>query len=472
MDVKKTEVEKTEIKKIKNDFIHMFRSLDAAEQTAFRQYFVHFYGQQKALLTTLDRVEKVVTKQQVQAFLDSIEKDKKTLNDLSDLKKWLLEFLTVQEVKNNGYQTQLLTLDALRKRGLTDVLAKKTKHLNADLTTNQSTNIWHTFIKLGLDHDAYFNTQNDKLDNHQVGIEQLLGGLDNFYISTKLKYAVELQSRTNILKENHQPKLLEEILSLIETDTSLSPLIYGLYLPLFQLAKDKSETAYEHLEAFLLNDKRLGRAEKLPILLYLLNFCAIKVRDGDKTYISESFKLVKIGIEQSLFNATGFFPIRTFNNIVNIGSFMEKYEWTEKFIKDWSVHLDSDDTSTAHNLALARLHFAKKEFDVAHVLLSKLARHKNIHFSIDIRTLLARVYYEKGQKPDVQNNHCDALELYIRRIKKVDDALRKSALNFVIILHLLINEKPKQQILNTFNAQTEPIMYADWLTTKIEECKH
>ena len=53
----------------------------------------------------------------------------------------------------------------------------------------------------------------------------------------------------------------------------------------------------------------------------------------------------------------------------------------------------------------------------------------------------------------MQNNHCDALELYIRRIKNVDEALRKSALNFVKILRLLIDEKPKQYILTVFNAQ-------------------
>ena len=461
-------IKKTEIKVLKSDFIQMFRSINAAERVAFRQYIVHFYGQHKAILTTFERVEKAVAEQREQAFLLSIKKDKKTFNNLSDLKKWLLEFLTVQEIKNNSYDTQFLTLEALRKRKLTDVLVKKTKDLSQALTDNTGLNIWYAFMKLRLDHADYFNTENDKLDNHQADMGQLLAGLDNFYISAKLTYGAELYSRTSILQENYEPKLLAKILSLLNDDTSFNPIIYDLYLPLIRLTRDKSETAYEDLKAFLLNDKRLGRAEKLSILLYMLNFGAYKVRNGDKTYIHKSFELAQIGVEQSLFTAVGHFPTRTFSNIVNIGSYMKEHDWTKKFIKDWFVHLNPNDKDIARDLALARVHFEEKEFDAAHALLSKFVHRRNIHFSIDIRTLLARIYYEKEQKVDMQNNHCDALELYIRRIKNVDEALRKSALNFVKILRLLIDEKPKQQILNTFNAQTEPVMYADWLTTKIE----
>lgn len=124
-----------------------------------------------------------------------------------------------------------------------------------------------------------------------------------------------------------------------------------------------------------------------------------------------------------------------------------------------------------HKLALARLHFAKKEFEEAIELVQKLA-HKNIQFSIDIRTLIVRARYEQKATLIQQNSYCDALELYIRRAKNIAEPLRKSVLNFLKILRLLINDKPKKQILNTINtldAQKEPIMYVAWLKVKIDE---
>jgi tetratricopeptide (TPR) repeat protein len=230
--------------------------------------------------------------------------------------------------------------------------------------------------------------------------------------------------------------------------------------------------AYEVLKAFLLKNKPYNRTEKLSILLYLFNFAAYKIRQGDTIFQEEYFKLAQIGVEQSLFNAVGYFPTQTFNNIVNVGSFMKEYTWTEKFIRDWSIHLNPDDKHIARNLALARLYFEEKKFEKSDALLQELVHYKNSHFAVSIRTLLARVYYEQKTALSMQNNYCDALELYIRRIKNTNETYRKEALNFVKILRLLINERPKKQILNIINTlevQKEPLMYVTWIKAKTDE---
>ena len=454
---------------MKNQFIHIFKAVEPSEQVAFRHYISYFYGQQKVVLNTFEQAVQSIAINDEQGFLATVKNDKKTLNDLSDLKKWLLEFLTIQEVKNNGPDAQFLTLQALQKRGLQGILSDKSKLLTQELAKNESPDIWLNLLKLRLNHADYFNTENEKMDDHQAHLEALLAQLDNFYISTKLRYSAELESRKNILKEVHNPKLLTEILSLIETDNSLNPLIKSLYLPLLNLIKDKSETAYFELKSFISKNPVHDPHEKLAVVLYLLNFTAQRIAKGDSSYNNEYFDIAQMGLNQSVFTARGRFPTTTFNNIVNVAVHLKKCTWAKKFIRDWSIYLTPHDRFIASNLAEARIYFEERNFDASMTLLEQIAKHKNVHYALQIRILMARNYYEQKQTPNLQNSHCDNLELYIRRNVK-NDGLKESTLNFVKILRFLINKKPQKQVLKVLEKQ-EPTTLRAWLTEKTNELK-
>jgi hypothetical protein len=457
---------------MKNDFTNIFKAINPTEQEEFRHYIAHFYPQQKVILNTFERAANAVVNNAEEGFLSGIKNDKKILNDLSDLKRWLHDFLTHQEIKANSYEAKFLTLEALEKRGLKDALQKKSKELNKDLSDHPSPDIWLSLMKLRLAHSNYFSTENDKLDDFQVQMQLLLSELDNFYISTKLKYSAELQSRANLLQEEYTPRLLNEILSLVEKDAALSPTIKALYLPLLMLIKDKSETAYFQLKAFLIKNKPHDAREKLSILVYLLNYTTYRMTKGDIVpYRNEYFELSQIGLDQSLFTVAGYFPTRTFNNIVNVTLMVKGYNWTKKFIETWSIHLNPDDKFIAHNLALARLNFGEKNFQITIDYLQKLDNHKNIHFLVEIKSLLARAYYEQKIEVSRQNAHCDSFELQVRRVKRINENLRRSTLNFIKILRFLINEKPKNQIISALNKKDEIVMCHEWLKAKIEERK-
>lgn len=454
---------------MKNQFIHIFKAVNPSEQEAFRHYIGHFYGQQKVILSTFERAVSAVALDDEQAFLAAIKNDKKTLNDLSDLKKWLLEFLTIQEVKNNGYDAQFLTLQALQKRGLRGVLSDKSKLLNQDLNKHEKPDIWLNLLKLRLNHADYFNTENEKMDNHQDHLKALLEQLDNFYISTKLRYTAELESRRNMLKEQYNPRFLTEILASIDGDDALNPIIKNLYLPLLNLIKDKSEAAYFELKAFMAKNPAYDQQEKLAVVLYLLNFTAQQIAKGNPAYNNEYFDVAQIGLNQALFTANGCFPTTTFNNIVNVVVHLKKYAWAKNFIRDWSIYLTPQDRLIASNLAGARVHFEEKNFDAATDLLREITKHKDVHYALQIRILMARIFYEQKQKRDFQNSHCDNLELYIRRNIK-NEGLKESTLNFVKILRLLITEKTKKQVLKKLEKQ-EPTTLRYWLVEKTNELK-
>lgn len=462
-----------------NDFISLFKALKPADKAGFKPYILYFYGQQKVILQIFECVEKYLddadTSNLVFAEAASISKAedarKNTQNALHDLKIWLIEFLTTLEIRSNTYEAKLLTIETLRKHGLHQLSAKKSEQFKQELLEHPSPDIGLKLLSLRLAHADYFTTEIDKLKNQQTKMQELLNQLDNFYIGTKLIYSAELQSRTDILQETYNSRLFDSVLILAETDASLNPIIKNIYLPLFKLIKDKSETAYRELKAFFSNDGTHDPREKLAILIYLLNFAAARLRQKSATYHQEYFDLAQIGIKQSLFIAAGSFPTMTFINIVNTACHLKKYDSAEQFIKQWSPFLKSADRLVAENLASARVHFERDRFPEAINLLDKTPIYKNVHLAIHNRILLAAAYFENDSTNSLQIRHCDNSMLFVRRSKNMNEGLKKNVLGFFNILRLLINKKDKEQLLKARENTNGPIAFQDWLNKKMDASK-
>jgi hypothetical protein len=450
---------------MKNDFISIYKAIEESEQKAFSHYIGYFHAHQKAVLTVFEEVVNAINKPAL-----PIQTSKNTLNALSDLKKWLLEFLTVQELKNNNsYEAQFLTLEALRKRQLDGAFVQKAKEMTREWARNESPDMWLMLWKMRLVHIQYFNTEVDRLQDHRPQMHELMNELDSFYISGKLKYAVELESRASILQEKYEMRLMNEIVLLIEQDAALSPVIHELYYPLLNLVKNRSKAAFNELKSFF-QKKKHGheRVEKLGILLYLLNFAIHQIRQGNTFYINEYLELADIGLKESLFIASGYFPTDTFINIVNLGSSKKQYKWAEDFIKIWSEHLEPKTRNMTTSLALARVYFEQKKFNevIDLVNLLKERPYKNIAFNVNIRILALRTYYEQDKPNDFILSDINALYQYVNRNESINADMKTSIFRFIKILRGLINKKEKDELINELK-KNEPIVYKDWLDEKI-----
>jgi hypothetical protein len=455
---------------MKNDFVSLYKVLEPAEQDDFRSYIQAFYKEQRIILDVFDQVVLSIANKQEDRFNVSIAKNKKIQNDLSDLKKWLLEFLTIEEVRSNSLDAQLLTIQALRKRHLKGVMAQKSKSLAKTLAEHTSPDMWMMYRKLRLAHIHYFDSEIDPLLDYQAELHHILNELDSFYFSAKLKYTAELHSRAYILQENYQPRLMNEILSLIETDDALEPAIKNLYFPLYNLVEEKSEATYETLKTFLAQNKTHEKIERLSVLIYLLNFAINRMRQGDSDFQNEYIELTEIGMSQSLFIAAGYISTEVFTNAVNVASHLQKHEWAKRFIQNWSKHLEPKDQVVTVNLSLARVNFEQKNYDEVITLLQQISN-KNIAFNLNGRVLLARAYYEQNQRQELQLHNCDAVYLYVTRSTVIGSDLKKSILNFIKILRSLNKTKTKKQLTDELNNIEGPILCQDWLKAKIEERK-
>jgi hypothetical protein len=206
------------------------------------------------------------------------------------------------------------------------------------------------------------------------------------------------------------------------------------------------------------------------ILFYLLNFAIHQIRQGNKDYHAEYIALAKIGLNQSLFITSGYFPTDTFTNIVNMASYLQEYTWVEQFVKTYSEQLEPKNRAITTNLALARVRFEQKKFSETIDLIRQMP-HRNMAFSLNIRILLARSYYEEKKPTDFMLDFCKTLYLYVYRNKRIGDDLKTSTNNFIDILRGLVNGKPKEQIVKELKTKEGLILCYDWIKAKIEERK-
>jgi hypothetical protein len=457
---------------MKNDFINIYKAIEPKEQDAFLQYIQCFYGNQKAVIGIFEKAINTLDSDEdlEETLAVSINTSRKNiLNAFSDLKKWLLEFLAIQEVKHNTVESKFLTLEMLRKRNLYEVFQQKSKHLKQDLNTNKSPDMWHLLWHMRLSHINYFNTPHDKLQEYQDEMSQLMSELDSFYAATKLKYSAELFSRSTVLQDKYEIYLLDDIFLLLENNHSLHFIVGDLYLPILQLTRDQSLIAYSKLKDFLTQRIEHEPIERQAIILYLLNFNISRIRSGENEYIQECFDLYKIGLSQSLFIATGHFPTESFMNIVNFGCRLKEYTWLQGFVNQWSPYLLSSEMDDVKNFSLARIYFEEKSFELSLELLQRVT-FKNFLINLNSRILLVRAFFEQKAEKYLILDHCNALYLYAYRSKVIGLKLKKDILNFVKVFRLIVNEKStKKSLFKELDKKQKEIMCYDWLKSKIDE---
>lgn len=457
---------------MKNDFTNLLTAVEPKEQEAFHHYLQCFYGNQKAVLTIFGAVvQSLGNGKQPDEIQATYSHNKNALNALSDLKKWLLEFLAFQEIRNDSIESKFLIIEALRKRGLFEAFQQKSKHLVQELDKQKSPNMWHLFWKVRLSHVNYFSTPHDKLHDHQPEMAQLLYDLDSYYMAAKLKYSTELYSRSTILQDTYDIRLLNDILLLLESEMPIHPIVKGFYLPMLKLAKEQSDEAYTQLKTFLIKSTEHEPIERQAVLLYLLNFTVNRLRKGESSFIQEYFCLCEIGLDAALFIVSGNFPTETFLNIVNIGCRLEKYDWSKRFVADWSPYLLPTEKEDTKNVSFARIYFEDKQYNEVITLLRDMS-FKNIIFNLNARILLLRAYYEQKHPHYFLLDFSNALYLYTYRNKSIGTDLKIGTLNFVKVFRQLINGKSKKQLFKELDNKKEPVICSDWLKMKIEALKN
>ncbi len=459
-------------------FFSSFKRLSPSERSEFEIYLTTFFkSRQKEIraFMFLKDLKQLDEQNLYEHVFGSSPKDgelKPIQNVLSELKKFLLEYLTWNEMRQEPEKGAALTLrlNALRNRGWTEAYVNQVNKSKREQAkpTHKVESMWDVMDKLTVLHHYYYYATDENWTDRVQELTRLLGLSDQFYAISQLKYQCEVVSRGLVLKQSNNNIDAVALMQFVNQlpDQSLLPL--RVYSAILEMLTNENEQTFQDLKHILETDLT-NKEEQWALLMYLVNFSTRMTNHGRKEYTKIAMDLYQWGLQKELFTLGGFFPVGHFHNIVTIGCRLRAFDKIESLINKYGKLLPLEERESVIVHANALVYFERGNFKQAHEEI-KHVDINNIIDSLRIRILLIRIYFELTEHQNNLEYECDNLYQYVGRNKLVGEASKTSARNFVKIMKALIANKSKKVLLKMLDTHQQVFAHP-WLSKKINDLK-
>lgn len=470
----------------KTKFISLARTLNEDEIHAFGKYLKRLHRNDEIAVGLFNYVQKILPgidddkkldigyayKKIFNEPLDGIKSNRvKLLNALSDLHLWLKEYLLLEKLKSDSFESRVFWMSILKERGLTADFARKAALLQREVEKMPKSTVLDYLKGMASNYFFYYHFTHDK---QKVDIQTLSDcghDLDLFYAVSRLKIACEMANRQNLMAQPASLEVLTAIIELSRSKTISNHPLFLLYLKVYELISFQQHIQFKDLEQLLKeNCQTLDPEEFHTILGYLHNHIAICIRRGDESYWEMAHSLNRFADENGVFGRSGDVSSSQFNNIVNVACLLKDLDWASSFIKNYQQLLPENIRKEAVALAEAMVLFeAKKYREVVHKLADVMF--PDLHHAMRSKSLILRSYYEMADDKFDVEDFCLAFELYLKRHQASRWEPIMATMNFVKIVKKLVRRQAsKESIIKDIHA-ANPIYFKGWLLEKAENYK-
>ncbi len=309
-----------------------------------------------------------------------------------------------------------------------------------------------------------------KLRRADPVLQQASDALDSYFALQKLRYTCEMLNRQGLIPKEYRftfdAALQEYLEGQCLTDKPLLRLYYQLYRMLAH--EDEAPGPFDQYVAlFNQYGSRLGQEEARVLLYYAINFCIGKVRQGERAYASELFRLYNKGIEERILLDNNTLSPWTYKNMVKLGLNLKRYQWVERFVKDYAACLPESEKNDALHYNLAELYFAQGKYEEALTRLRQV-EFSDIHYNLGSKALLAKIYYEQAEW-DTLESLLNAFRVFLRRNRSISTKVKEPYVNFVSFLSAVLRRLPgNNESLIRKIQEKKAIHNRDWLLRQVE----
>jgi hypothetical protein len=256
--------------------------------------------------------------------------------------------------------------------------------------------------------------------------------------------------------------------------SSESPIVISLYLSCYQMLEAQTQEAYQAFETLLkAHQKVLSSFELADLLILLTSFCSKKINTGDRSFLQKSLDWYELGLEKKVFIEEGVFSMFFFKNIVFAAVLLQQYNWTIRFIEEYSSKLNSTQQENMKNYSLAIVYFNQGQNDKlyyqkAMALLATVALDDLFHL-LDIRRMLVRCYYEL-QEWEALESLIKSFRKYLNQHKNDFNYQYQNYSNFITFVERLQiippSDTPKRLALRKQLDESPQVAERAWLESK------
>ncbi len=470
---------------ISDKLLSILQTLSKVERNRFRKYLLSPYlNDQPDLCVLLDAADKALRdgtfaeleRQQVwqKLYPNKPYNDAQMRRLSSDLNQKALSFLSAEARQQNPLTEALDMQRLLAKPELKKHLAGVERNISRLLNEAAAKSPEFYLVSFQVYHNVFKRAVKTVTTS---GYAEKLGyadaHLEYFYLTQKLKYYVNwllyCRSRTTekeiVLPLGIWQMLDKEMFKDIPLLIIYRKIIYCLTEP------DEEQHFNELLNSVESHAAFISKFDLRECYHIAQNYCAIKINQGKREYYRKVFEIFKKIIQNEILLEEGTLSEGIFKNIVTAGLGVGEFDWTESFIRDYTVYLPSDIRENARTFNLASLHFHQKKYPQV-ISLIRDVEYNDVVYTLSAKQLLVRTYYELGEMLAL-DSLIDSFKIYLRRNKLISKSQKREYLNFLnFVKNLTIlnaSDTKKLLKLRTRIETASSVTPKKWLLEKIDE---
>lgn len=265
------------------------------------------------------------------------------------------------------------------------------------------------------------------------------GLLDNYYLLARLKYAVEMANRRNVVGQEYDPGLIAPILDFLEAqpDRVMARPGTHIYLLIYRILTQPEEVGHFHQLLSLLSAHAtdLPIAERREIYAYALNYCIQQINRGKSEFLGTLIELYQRALDDESLLKDGWLSQWDYKNIVSAGLKARRYDWTQAFIEGYKSKVEPGARENAYTYNLASLVFEQGNYSQALKLLQHV-EFSDQFYHLGSKVMLLKSYYELGDTEALMHL-CETFRMYLKRNTELSKYHQTTNMNLIAVTRKL-----------------------------------
>lgn len=395
----------------------------------------------------------------------------------SDLTQSALRFLVEEARKQDPLAEALELQKVLEKPELQKHLSGVERQIKKQLESASGQSTWYYLSQFRLHWNQY--NRASKVVATADFMEKLLPAdqsLEYFYAVQKLKFYVAWLTFRGFRSTEHKLPIMPGFWEyLAQPKFDEIPLI-SIYQDVIRCMTEPDKEI--HFETLMVNLEKfadkLAKEDLRECYQIAQNYCAFKLNQGRIDYYPIFFRTIKNTIQLGVLLENEQLSEGVYKNIITVSLGSGEYEWAEKFIEDYYVHLPSDIRENARTFNLSYLYFYQKKYDKVIELLRNV-EYSDVVYTLGAKLILLRTFYESDEYL-AMDSLIDSFRIFLRRNKLISRNLKREYINFLNFLKKLTSlQNTALQTVNNFKKkvyENQHVIAKKWLLEKITELEN
>lgn len=363
------------------------------------------------------------------------------------------DYLGFQEWQAAGITSQYYTLRAYHERKLDKHFSFAFAKAEQTLASESYRNIAFYRQQSWLSEIAEWQAARDRVREAGKHLQRSAEHFDLYLLAHKLQHLCNLASFNNLQPAACAVRFADQFIAMAEEFQHIP--VIGIYRNLYlMLTREEAAGYFLDIKGLAVqHESLLAQRELNFVYITLINFCIGRIRYGEKDYATPLLSLYEKALSKGFLMDKGVISPWTFKNVVKLGLGLQRFDWVEQFILNYSPLLAEQERAEALHFNLADLNYHRQDFERAQLHLREVD-FSDVRYYLHGRVLLAKIYFTT-QSWEALDSLLSSFKIYLLRSKKVSREEKKPYLNFIRIMEKLLRRLPDGQakvramILNT-----------------------